>query len=89
MEGHWVSPRNLADHSSLTEHTLFSIVSGLRMGGPPGLALRGLKRTISVLRIGLGDFSVSRLDALGTLFSIVSAPGGLALRGLKRKYFQH
>eukprot|EP00971_Amphidinium_carterae_P195435 3878437-Amphidinium_carterae.1 len=32
-----------------TQHQvgLFSIVAGLRMGGPPRLALRGLKRTIS------------------------------------------
>eukprot|EP00971_Amphidinium_carterae_P301620 5992484-Amphidinium_carterae.1 len=30
-------PRNLADHPCTTEHTWFSIVSGLRMGGrgPP------------------------------------------------------
>eukprot|EP00971_Amphidinium_carterae_P075115 1484715-Amphidinium_carterae.1 len=40
-------PRDLADHPGTTEHTLFSIVSGLRMGGHTGLALQGLKRTIS------------------------------------------
>eukprot|EP00971_Amphidinium_carterae_P089522 1771865-Amphidinium_carterae.1 len=47
------------DQSSLhptTEHALFSSVSGLRMGGAPELAIRSLKRTISVLRICLGDF---------------------------------
>eukprot|EP00971_Amphidinium_carterae_P228631 4534831-Amphidinium_carterae.1 len=30
-------PRNLADQLSTTEHALFSIVAGLRMGVPPGL----------------------------------------------------
>eukprot|EP00971_Amphidinium_carterae_P190392 3778631-Amphidinium_carterae.1 len=60
MEAHWADlhlpPRDLADHPSTTEHTLFSIVSGLRMGGSPGLTVQGLKRTISVLQICLGIF---------------------------------
>eukprot|EP00971_Amphidinium_carterae_P241178 4788057-Amphidinium_carterae.1 len=62
MEAHWADlhlrPKDLADHPSTTKHTLFSIVSGLRMGGPPGLTVQGLKRTISVLQICLGNFQV-------------------------------
>eukprot|EP00971_Amphidinium_carterae_P053167 1047357-Amphidinium_carterae.1 len=42
------------------------------MGGPPGFALQGLDRTISVLRTSSGDFQVSSPTGLRT--------PGLALR---------
>eukprot|EP00971_Amphidinium_carterae_P281664 5591732-Amphidinium_carterae.1 len=71
MEEHWadlhVSPQKSCSSPQYYRACLVFHCGWSKDGGPPGLA----QRTISVLRIGLGDLQVvsrSRLDALGRVY---------------------